>query len=40
MNGSHGQGQVGFDGDEQIERAIYLPPGFPYPELLTLAQVL
>ncbi|WP_374661824.1 hypothetical protein [Inhella sp.] len=40
MNGGLGQDQLGGDDDEQIERAIYLPPGFPYLELLTLAQVL
>lgn len=28
------------DGDEEIERALFLPPDFPYPELLMLAQFL
>lgn len=30
----------GFDADEQMERAIYLPPDFPYPQLLALAPIL
>ncbi len=30
----------GFDADEQMERAVYLPPGFPYPQLLALAPIL
>lgn len=33
-------GQSGMDEQEDIDGALFLPPGFPYPELMALASVL
>ena len=30
----------GFEEEEELERAMFLPPGFPYHELMALAPVL